>query len=222
MLRRKIGPARVLLPRTEAIIFDIDGVLADSRQAVVKNTHRLLLQSGRRVGMEVVERAAKKGCSARTILLEAAPSLAQNEEELAHMVNMLAKLSVENVGSIKPTVLSGLVPALAREYALAIASNRLPSAAHAILERLGIAAFFEAVMTIGDAPPKPAPDMIRLALVRLEVPAASAVFVGDKPSDRRAGEAAGVRTIMVDACRGTDGCLGFIREFGKEGVKQWK
>ena len=205
-----------------AIIFDIDGVLADSRAAVVENTHRLLQRSGRAVGMEAVERAAEKGCCARTMLLAAAPSLAESEEELAHMVNMLAKITIENIRDIKPTVLSELVPGLSRKYALAVASNRVPSAAHAILERLGILACFEAIMTIGDAPPKPAPDMIHLALARLEVHAANAVFVGDKPSDRRAGEAAGVRTIMVDAGRGTKGCLGFIREFGKEGVKQWK
>jgi phosphoglycolate phosphatase-like HAD superfamily hydrolase len=48
-----------------------------------------------------------------------------------------------------------------------------------------------------DAPPKPAPDPLWLALERMNIPPEQACFVGDTASDIRAGKAAGVSTYGV-------------------------
>ena len=181
---------------TKAIIFDIDGVLADSREAVVRNTCTLMQEFGFIVNAEEVENMSRAH-SADTVLLSLEPSLGQNSELLKKMLKRLSHLSQENLAMIKPLSLASSVPALAGKYRLAAASNRKGSA-KPVLETLGISQYFEAVVTSADAPAKPSPEMIELALIKLRVKAGEAVFVGDNLEDRQAGEAAGVRTVIVN------------------------
>ena len=105
----------------------------------------------------------------------------------------------------------GKIPELAQRYLIAAASNRKASA-RMVLERLGIEKHFSAVLTSGDAPHKPSPKMISLALERLGVKAHEAVFVGDNDEDVLAGTGAGVRTIMLNGLSEAD-CRRFLEEF---------
>ena len=199
---------------THAVIFDMDGVLVDSKIAIVENTSILLASCGMQVPRSDVLRAVENGNSAATILTGAVPSLAQDKEKLGQMVLELAKITEVNIDAIKPTAISEKLPELTEKYPLGIATNRVKSTAHAILESLGIGKFFKSVITLADALPKPNPQMPLLALSNLGVPAPRVVFVGDKESDREAGMRAGVRTIIVDATKGKEGCEPFLREFG--------
>jgi HAD superfamily hydrolase (TIGR01549 family) len=115
---------------------------------------------------------------------------------------------------IEKTVIAHQLPRLSGRFRLAIATNRAKDAAFEILDSTGIAGFFVSVMTLADAPPKPDPQMVLLAMLELGTAAGDTVFVGDKPSDRAAGRAAGVRTIMVDGDAGVEGCRAFLQEFG--------
>ncbi|MEV7713173.1 HAD-IA family hydrolase [Streptomyces sp. NPDC088270] len=53
----------------------------------------------------------------------------------------------------------------------------------------------DVVVTRQDAPPKPAPDGLHLALSRLNTKPERAVFVGDSPTDMTAARAAGVLAL---------------------------
>ncbi|MFF0155991.1 HAD family hydrolase [Streptomyces sp. NPDC005263] len=64
--------------------------------------------------------------------------------------------------------------------------KRLPPALSELLEL---------VITRQDAPPKPAPDGLYLALNRLNIEPERAVFVGDSPTDMTAARAAGVLAL---------------------------
>ncbi len=84
--------------------------------------------------------------------------------------------------------------------ATAVVSNfdgRLP----ALLEGLGLAARLDAVVIPADAGvAKPSPEIFALALRRLGVPAAQAVFVGDHPGeDLEGARAAGLHAVDVRA-----------------------
>lgn len=196
--------------RVRAIIFDIDGVLADSREAVVHNTCGLLREYGFAVRREEVEKMSSAH-SAETVLVALAPSLAGKRELLRRMLARLAKLTRENLHLVRPTALAGKIPEFAKKYRLAAASNR-KSSARMVLEKLGIERHFSAVATSADAPPKPDPKMILLALERLEIGADEAVFVGDNEEDMLAGKAAGTRTFKLD---GNDkkACERFVMAF---------
>ena len=96
-------------------------------------------------------------------------------------------------------VLPGVLDELARLRSLglelAVVGNwdrRLPE--H--LERLGLARFFQAIVTSAEAgAPKPDPRPFALALERLGVGAARALHVGDSLADEEGARAAGVRFL---------------------------
>lgn len=190
-----------------AIIFDIDGVLADSRHAVVHNTTELLREYRFAVQGREVEKMSSAH-SAETVLLSLVPALGADRELLRAMLLRLSGLTSENLRLVKPTPLAASIPALAKKYRLAAASNR-KSSARMVLEKLGIGRHFSAVVTSEDAPAKPDPAMIRLALARLDVPPDDALFVGDNQEDMVAGKAAGVRTMMLDGINKKD-CEKFL------------
>ena len=194
----------------KAIIFDIDGVLADSREAVVHNTCELLREYGFAVRRQEVERMSSAH-SAESVLVALEPALAGERELLRRMLARLAALTRENLHLVKPTALAGKIPEFAKKYRLAAASNRKTSAMM-VLEKLGVAAYFSTVVTSADAPPKPDPRMVLLALERMGVGANEAVFVGDNEEDVLAGKAAGTETIKLD---GNDkkACEKFAGEF---------
>ncbi len=184
------------------MIFDIDGVLADSREAVVRNTITLLAEFGQGVQPEKV-RGMSTAHSAETVLVSLVPKLSQDKDLLARMLKRLSRITYDNLHLVEPTPLAREVPRLAKKYYLAAASNRKSSAVM-VLEMLGIADRFVAIVTSADAPPKPDPGMIILALAKLHVKPSEAVFIGDNREDMEAGKAAGVRSVMLDGTRKED------------------
>ena len=85
---------------------------------------------------------------------------------------------------------------------------------HDVLERVGLAGAFEAVVTaaaVGAAKPDPRP--FEVALSRLGVEAAQCLHVGDDPSTDVAGaEAAGMSALLVDRSGHTAGSLADLTE----------
>ncbi|MEM4633588.1 MAG: HAD family hydrolase [Candidatus Anstonellaceae archaeon] len=183
----------------KAIIFDIDGVLADSREAVVVNTKLVMQEFGFSIPSWKVEKMSTAH-SAESVLISLAPSLSKDQGLLSRMLARLSEITRENLHLVKPTPLAKSVPALSKKYLFAAATNRKASA-KMVLERLGLIDYFSAVLTSADAPPKPNPKMIRLCLEKLKVSPWQALFIGDNIEDMQAGKAAGVKTIRLD---GTD------------------
>jgi HAD superfamily hydrolase (TIGR01509 family) len=195
----------------KAVIFDIDGVLADSRGAVAHNTKCLMEEFGFVVDAAVVDRMSSAH-SAESVLLALAPQLSRDRGLLRKMLARLAELTKENIALVKPTPLVQRLPQIAAKYKVAAATNRKKSA-ELVLERLGVMKHFSSVVTTREAPPKPKPDMVRVALARLGVEAREAVFFGDNEEDREAGETAGVRFVKAD-CSGEEGVETVLRELG--------
>ena len=183
----------------KAIIFDIDGVLADSREAVARNTTELMAEFGFAVPRGAVERMSSAH-SADSVLVALAPSLGQDHELLRRMLSRLSEKTARNIGLVKPTLLVSQIALLAGKYKLAAASNRKASA-KLVLRKLGLMEHISAVVTSADARAKPEPDMLLLAMKKLGVTAEEAVFVGDNPEDGLAAEGAGMKFVMLD---GTD------------------
>jgi len=194
----------------KAIIFDIDGVLADSREAIAHNTICLMKEFGFDVPDARVE-GMSSAHSAESVLIALAPSLSADNALLKKMLDRLRELTWENIALVKPAQIALSVPALAARYRLAAASNR-KSSASIVLRQIGIEKYFEAVMTSEDCPPKPDPAMIKRALEKMGVRADEAIFLGDNLEDMQAGEGAGVRSIMLDGMD-EQACAVFLKEF---------
>ena len=194
----------------KAIIFDIDGVLADSRKAIAHNTICLMKEFGFSVPDARVQ-SMSSAHSAESVLVALAPPLGEDSALRKKMLARLAALTKENITMVMPAPIALAVPALAARYKIAAASNR-KSSASLVLRQIGIEKYFEAVMTSEDCPAKPDPAMIRRALEKMGVRADEAIFIGDNIEDRQAGEGAGVRSIMLDGMD-KEACEKFLDEF---------
>ena len=118
------------------------------------------------------------------------------EPVLAELMEAFAQPTLWHVFPEVPEVLERLA---GRGLGLAAVSNwdsRLP----ALLERLGLAGFFRAVLVSSlERVEKPGPEIFRRAAERLGVDATRCVHVGDSPlDDVRGAESAGMRAILVD------------------------
>jgi len=98
-------------------------------------------------------------------------------------------------------VLSGLLALRAQGTAVGAVTVQDPERLRWLLP-LALSELLEVVVTRQDAPPKPAPDGLHLALSRLDVPPEHAVFVGDSPTDMTTARAAGV--VALGAVWGWD------------------
>ncbi len=79
-----------------------------------------------------------------------------------------------------------------------VVSNKMHRLTEAVVRGLGVAGEFDAILG-GDSASekKPHPALLNLALERFQIPAASALIVGDGDTDIEAGKRAGVMTCAV-------------------------
>ena len=96
-------------------------------------------------------------------------------------------------------VAKGLLEELARRATkgMAIVTGRPRSEAEYFLKLHGIRKFFKIVITMNDAPDKPDPAPVRMALGGLGAEPSEAIMVGDTPSDIMAAQGAGVKAFGV-------------------------
>ena len=78
---------------------------------------------------------------------------------------------------------------------LALITNNHRSAMHAVVGKFGLE--FDLLLSREDAPLKPAPDLLNMALEQLSLEPGDACFVGDGRHDQLASEAAGMRYIHL-------------------------
>jgi phosphoglycolate phosphatase len=104
--------------------------------------------------------------------------------------------------SYKPALFKGIEDALRNLKAggmkLAIATNDRHADAEEAMKAMGVQDLFDVVVGADEVEnPKPSPDMILLACERCDCPPSGTVYVGDQPSDLRAGRAAGVGAVIA-------------------------
>ncbi|WP_251863518.1 phosphoglycolate phosphatase [Achromobacter sp. Marseille-Q4962] len=99
---------------------------------------------------------------------------------------------------VYPGVLEGLKHLRGQDLKLAVVTNKPTEFTLPLLQRTGLAGFFEAVVC-GDTCPrrKPDPDQILHACELLGVRPAEAVTIGDSINDAQAGRSAGTQVLVV-------------------------
>ncbi|MFF4709601.1 HAD family hydrolase [Streptomyces sp. NPDC001297] len=170
----------------DAALFDLDGVLLDSAEAVrVTLAAVATCALGRRVTPEDLppDAVRRPRCDVLALLDVADPDDACDRwwdgASAAHPVGLF------------PGVLSGVLALRAQGAAVGAVTVQDPHRLRWLLPP-ALSELLDVVVTRQDAPPKPAPDGLHLALSRLDVPAERALFVGDSPTDMTAARAAGV------------------------------
>jgi len=190
----------VLAP--QAIIFDLDGVLADVRESQRAAMIATATAFGVTITMGDIEKALRAGDAANDwVVTQRLIAAAGVQASLETITSRYQALYLGVAGSTglreweRAIVPGQVLERLAKRLPLAIVTGRPRDEARWFLERAGFANLFRAVVCMEDAPRKPDPAPVRLALARLGV--GRAWMVGNTPDDIRA--AAGASVVPLGA-----------------------
>ena len=182
----------------QAVLFDLDGTLADSAPDLVAALATLCVEIGHAEPDPVaVSRVVSAG--GRAILRCGLPGIdeAQVEALLPRYLDLYAAR-----GNASTRLYDGIDEVLrdleGQGIAWGIVTNKVAWLAAPVVEKLGLARRCGALVA-GDtlARRKPDPDPVLHACALLEVDPARTLFVGDDLRDIEAGRAAGTRTIAA-------------------------
>jgi beta-phosphoglucomutase len=183
----------------EAVIFDWDGTLAETRIAVVASFHKVLDELPLKVSKDFIEN--KMGTSAKEIFREIlqASQVRFDEETLKNLVEKRAEAELELSDQVrlKEGVLN-LLNSLKGKVKLGLASMNNQAVIDRMLKACGLSQFFDVVLS-ADAVlhPKPDPEIFLKCASKLGLQSERCVVVEDSVLGVRAAKAAGMRCIAV-------------------------
>ena len=179
---------------SQAVIFDMDGVLVDSYHAHFESWNILAAETGCRYSRE--DFVAGFGRTSREVLAEQWPPA------------LLATHSIEQLDSRKEQIFRGLIaadfPAMRGATALikslynsgwllAVGSSGPPENVAQVLASLEVESYIQARVTGADVTRgKPDPQVFRMSAERLNVPPSRCIVIEDAPAGVKAAHAAGM------------------------------
>jgi len=177
------------------VIFDLDGTLIDSYQAIYLGFHYAYSELGLPpLSHGEVEKAIGLGLSYtfRELL---------GEERVAQALTLFRKKYEEVFRAhthLLPDVRQVVESLRDRGIQLAVATNKLGRFSRTILEHFGMDKMFAVILGDGDVSQnKPDPEMLYLAMEKMGVGKEETIFVGDSAIDIQTGRNAGIRVFAV-------------------------
>ncbi|MHB0980902.1 MAG: HAD family hydrolase [Thermoleophilia bacterium] len=191
----------------QAVIFDCDGTIVDSRHLIVPFYSGLLAK----VGLPPVDETdpvAVEICMGQPdgeVFAHFAPDPA-DQKRLIDTLHSLDPADFVDDLQLEPHALE-VMAALQPHYRLGIATNRGTDMS-LLVRQFRFDEYVEVVVTARDVEnAKPSPDMLLLAAEKLGIPPEATLYVGDTDVDEQAAEAAGMSFLCYrrheppgDAC----------------------
>ena len=183
----------------EAVLFDLDGTLADTAPDMARTVNAMRVKRGLpAVPASLVRPHVSKGargmiCSAFDITTDH-PDFLPMREEFLDLYGR--ELCVDTV--LFPGMMEVLDEFDAADIAWGVVTNKFERFARPILEALGLARRAASIVG-GDtcARPKPFPDPLLFAAQQMKVAPESTLYVGDDERDVQAARAAGMPVIVA-------------------------
>jgi phosphoglycolate phosphatase-like HAD superfamily hydrolase len=175
-----------------AVLFDLDGVIVDTRQAILG---ALAMVASSELRQEITPCELERYVTQPPPDVLAAlgvldPGTVYEQAFDAALAVAIGELQVfvSVVRGIEALVAGGVKVGVVTRQSQRRLPMLIPSE---LVDRLDVVVAHEHAL------PKPAPDGILLALKRLGVPPSRGMYVGDTPTDVQAARAAGVRSVVV-------------------------
>ncbi|HTU92851.1 MAG TPA: HAD-IA family hydrolase [Gemmataceae bacterium] len=181
--------------RFRAVLFDFDGTLADSYPAITASVNHVRALHGL-PPLSEPEVRRHVGRAAGYLLQHTVPA-GSLEENMA--VYRAHHPSVLRQGTrLLPGAAESLQALHERGLLQGVCSNKPVDFTRELVAYLGIASYLNVVLGPEDVPcPKPAPDMLRAALSRLNVAVEETLYIGDMAVDIQTARSAGVSVWVV-------------------------
>jgi len=181
-----------------AVLFDFDGVLADTENVHVAAWERTFFAMGWEVPSEVCARAAEE--DDRLFLKSVFADRGVRDGDLKGWIARKQATTLEML-SANPRVYRGvreLVDALVGRAKLAVVTGTWRANVQVVLNASGLTSSFDAIVAKEDAKrPKPDPAVYLAALAALGVSAKEAVALEDSRTGVESARSAGVRVVAV-------------------------
>lgn len=176
----------------KGVIFDLDGVLFDSRRAVAAFYNHMLELVGLPPRAEQEIEVLMRESMENSLLHLMGPGI-EYDRAMQHWQTMDTSAFIDEL-ALAPYTRSTLAR-LRESFILAVATNRSRTAQPA-LARFDLVRFFDLVVTPHEArAPKPDPHMMEVALNGLGLKRGEAVYIGDSMVDEHFCRAAGVPLV---------------------------
>ncbi|MFE4059396.1 HAD family hydrolase [Streptomyces sp. NPDC059096] len=176
--------------QVKAVLFDLDGTLAETAHITAAALTRACAQAGVAGGPPLTEFHALSG-----LPLEEIVGRLGLPGEVAELYRAAAGAMVTEA-RLFPGALTLLSVLRARGVRVGVITGKDRPRALATLDHLKIGDLVEALATPSDPPaPKPSPEGVWWLCQEFGIPTEDAVLVGDSAADMAAGRAAGVRTV---------------------------
>lgn len=178
-----------------AILIDLDGTLVDTLGEIAVAANAMLVEAGRKpVSDRIVAEGIGEGSA---VLVE---RLVGRDEAARWLPVYMQHYCVHNGTSARLfiNVKAGLDAMRAMGLALACVTNKPSELVLPLLDRLGIASHFDALIGGGDTVEgKPHPAPLLAACARMNVAPDACVMIGDSKNDALAARAAGMVSLTV-------------------------
>ncbi|MDX9912072.1 MAG: TIGR01548 family HAD-type hydrolase [Phycisphaerales bacterium] len=188
----------------QAILFDLDGVLADVSGSYHATIIRTASEFGITLTADDVSREKANGNANNDWVLTWRLLAARGADvSLEAVTRVFQRIYLGDAGVPGLRESERLIPsrawleAIRRCLPLAVVTGRPRDEAAWLLDRFGVRDCFETLVAMEDAPAKPSPEPVVLALQRLGI--TRAWMIGDTPDDAVAARAAGVVPIGITA-----------------------
>jgi HAD superfamily hydrolase (TIGR01509 family) len=187
----------VSMVTTRAILWDMDGVLADTSQLHFETWERILVEQG--IPFDRQKFHLIYGLKNRDLLpyLTDRPLDPEWVESIADQKELAFRNALHGHLFPLPGVVKWLQQFNNLGYRQAVASSAPPENVEVLVDELGIRRYFDALVTPGDLPGKPDPAVFLLAATQLEVPHYHCIVIEDSIPGIEAARRAGMRTIAV-------------------------
>jgi len=215
----------VLRGRPDAVVFDLDGTLADTAGNIARALNAALAAAGlQTIPVDAVRLMIGKGPA---VLVERAlryqgvdPHGGLREQLTTAYLREHAALG-NDTSSLYPGAADCLAGLAASGIAAGVCSNKPQAFCVALLGQLGVAGRCGAIRgSATDLPSKPDPAMLFAVIAALGADPQRVLYVGDSATDVQLARAAGVPVILVDygytatpaAELGADGVIGSLAD----------
>ena len=181
----------------EVIIFDCDGVLADTMPLHYEAYYQSFQEAGLTLESDLFFRSsAGKASETLSKLLEG-----QNYQgDWRELHNRKKEIVIDLIESdkLRPLASAHLVPLLSRSYRLAVASSGSAISVERIISCLGLTEYFEQVVTGQDVKQgKPNPDLFLLAAQKMQAHPHQCLVIEDTQAGLEAASRANMKAISV-------------------------
>lgn len=181
----------------EAVIFDCDGVLADTMPLHYEAYSIAFKEAGLTLDREDFFQNSA-GTAKETLKKLLSGQGYQGDWQQIHQRKKELVIELINSDQLRPLASSRLVPLLSVGYRLAVASSGSAISVHQIIKRLGLANYFEEVITGEDVRDgKPNPEPFLLVSTRMGIEPSKCLVIEDSKEGLEAAQRANMQALSV-------------------------